>query len=358
MIRKRYMHITEEFLKENPSMCAYMAPSLDARQDLVVVEVPKLGKEAATKAIKEWGQPKSKITHLVFCTTSGVDMPGADYQLTKLLGLRPSVKRFMMYQQGCFAGGTVLRMAKDLAENNKNARVLVVCSEITAVTFRGPSDTHLDSLVGQALFGDGAAAVIVGADPDLAVERPLFEVISAGQTILPDSEGAIDGHLREVGLTFHLLKDVPGLISKNIEKSLVEAFKPLGISDWNSLFWIAHPGGPAILDQVEEKLGLKPEKMRATREVLKEYGNMSSACVLFIMDEMRKKSTEEGKLTNGEGLEWGVLFGFGPGLTVETVVLHSLPTVATKQPPVVGGVVSNGNGVSTAPLAAAVPVGN
>ncbi|CAN0876019.1 Chalcone synthase [Linum grandiflorum] len=348
MIRKRYMHITEEYLKENPNMCAYMAPSLDARQDLVVVEVPKLGKEAATKAIKEWGQPKSKITHLVFCTTSGVDMPGADYQLTKLLGLRPSVKRFMMYQQGCFAGGTVLRMAKDLAENNKNARVLVVCSEITAVTFRGPSDTHLDSLVGQALFGDGAAAVIVGADPDTAVESPMFELVSAGQTILPDSEGAIDGHLREVGLTFHLLKDVPGLISKNIEKSLVEAFKPLGISDWNSLFWIAHPGGPAILDQVEEKLGLKPEKMRATREVLKEYGNMSSACVLFIMDEMRKKSAEEGKLTNGEGLEWGVLFGFGPGLTVETVVLHSLPTTQKSAPAVGGGAVNNGNGVTTA----------
>lgn len=99
MIKKRYMYLTEEILKENPSVCEYMAPSLDARQDMVVVEVPKLGKEAATKAIKEWGQPKSKITHLVFCTTSGVDMPGADYQLTKLLGLRPSVKRLMMYQQ-------------------------------------------------------------------------------------------------------------------------------------------------------------------------------------------------------------------------------------------------------------------
>ncbi|XP_077212328.1 chalcone and stilbene synthase family protein [Tasmannia lanceolata] len=329
MIRKRYMHVTEELLAENPNMCAYMAPSLDARQDIVVVEVPKLGKEAAAKAIKEWGQPKSKITHLVFCTTSGVDMPGADYQLTKLLGLRPSVKRLMMYQQGCFAGGTVLRLAKDLAENNVGARVLVVCSEITAVTFRGPSDTHLDSLVGQALFGDGAAAVIVGADPDLAIERPLFQLVSAGQTILPDSDGAIDGHLREVGLTFHLLKDVPGLISKNIEKSLVEAFEPLGIEDWNSIFWIAHPGGPAILDQVELKLGLKPEKMRATRHVLSEYGNMSSACVLFIMDEMRKKSVEEGKQTTGEGLDWGVLFGFGPGLTVETVVLHSLPTTVT-----------------------------
>ncbi|RVX06944.1 Chalcone synthase [Vitis vinifera] len=288
MINKRYMHLTEEILKENPNVCAYMAPSLDARQDMVVVEVPKLGKEAAAKAIKEWGQPKSKITHLVFCTTSGVDMPGADYQLTKLLGLKPSVKRLMMYQQGCFAGGTVLRLAKDLAENNAGSRVLVVCSEITAVTFRGPSDTHLDSLVGQALFGDGAAAVIIGADPDTKIERPLFELVSAAQTILPDSEGAIDGHLREVGLTFHLLKDVPGLISKNIEKSLVEAFTPIGISDWNSLFWIAHPGGPAILDQ----------------------------------------SIEEGKGSTGEGLEWGVLFGFGPGLTVETVVLHSVSAPA------------------------------
>ncbi|KAL1188961.1 Chalcone synthase [Cardamine amara subsp. amara] len=325
-IRKRHMHVTEEFLKENPNMCAYMAPSLDARQDIVVVEVPKLGKEAAVKAIKEWGQPKSKITHLVFCTTSGVDMPGADYQLTKLLGLRPSVKRLMMYQQGCFAGGTVLRLAKDLAENNRGARVLVVCSEITAVTFRGPSDTHLDSLVGQALFSDGAAALIVGSDPDTSVgEKPIFEMVSAAQTILPDSDGAIDGHLREVGLTFHLLKDVPGLISKNIEKSLDEAFKPLGISDWNSLFWIAHPGGPAILDQVEIKLGLKEEKMRATRHVMREYGNMSSACVLFILDEMRKKSAKDGVATTGEGLEWGVLFGFGPGLTVETVVLHSVP---------------------------------
>ncbi|XP_061994556.1 polyketide synthase 5-like [Rosa rugosa] len=329
MIKKRYMYLTEEILKKNPSMCEYMAPSLDARQDMLVVEIPKLGKEAATKAITEWGQPKSKITHLVFCTTSGVDMPGADYQLTKLLGLRPSVKRLMMYQQGCFAGGTVLRLAKDLAENNRDARVLVVCSEITAIIFRGPpSDTHLDNLVGQALFGDGAAAIIVGADPLPEIEKPLFEVVSAAQTILPDSDGVMELHLREVGLTFHLLKDVPGLISKNIEKSLNEAFKPLNITDWNSLFWIAHPGGPAILDQVEAKLGLKPEKLEATRHILSEYGNLTSACVLFILDEVRRKSAADGHKTTGEGLEWGVLFGFGPGLTVETVVLHSAGVTA------------------------------
>ncbi|KAF6151644.1 hypothetical protein GIB67_033298 [Kingdonia uniflora] len=293
MIKKRYMHLDEKILKENPNMCEYMASSLDVRQDMVVVEIPRLGKEAATKAIKEWGQPKSKITHLIFC---------------------------------CFAGGTVLRLTKDLAENNAGARVLVVCSEMTAIHFRGPSEAHLDSMVGQVLFGDGASAVIVGADPDTAVGRPSFEIVSAGQTIVPNSEGAIEGHLREVGLTFHLLKDVPSLVSDNIEKCLKEAFAPIGIKDWNSLFWIAHPGGRAILDKVEANLGLKEEKLRASRHVLSEYGNMSSACVLFILDEMRKKSSEEGKNTTGEGLDWGVLFGFGPGFTIETVVLHSIAT--------------------------------
>ncbi|BAF21101.1 chalcone synthase 2 [Oryza sativa Japonica Group] len=328
-IRKRYTHLTEEILQENPSMCVFTAPSLDARQDMVVAEVPKLGKAAAEEAIKEWGQPMSRITHLVFCTTNGVDMPGADYQVAKMLGLPTSVKRLMMYQQGCFAGGTVLRVAKDLAENNRGARVLVVCSEIMAMAFRGPSESHLDSLVGHALFGDGAAAVIVGSDPDEAAdERPLFQIVSASQTILPGTEDAIVGHLREVGLTFHLPKDVPEFISDSVEGALTDAFMPLGVHDWNSIFWVVHPGGPAILDQVEEKVALHKARMRASRNVLSEYGNMASATVLFVLDEMRKLSADDGHATTGEGMDWGVLFGFGPGLTVETIVLHSVPITA------------------------------
>ncbi|RYR12460.1 hypothetical protein Ahy_B04g070003 isoform C [Arachis hypogaea] len=374
------MYLTEEILKENPNMCAYKAPSLDAREDMMIREVPRVGKEAATKAIKEWGQPMSKITHLIFCTTSGVALPGVDYELIVLLGLDPSVKRYMMYHQGCFAGGTVLRLAKDLAENNKDARVLIVCSENTSVTFRGPSETDMDSLVGQALFADGAAAIIIGSDPVPEVENPLFEIVSTDQQLVPGSHGAIGGLLREVGLTFYLNKSVPDIISQNINDALSKAFDPLGISDYNSIFWIAHPGGRAILDQVEEKVNLKPEKMKATRDVLSNYGNMSSACVFFIMDLMRKKSLEAGLKTTGEGLDWGVeekvnlkpekmkatrdvlsnygnmssacvffimdlmrkksletglkttgegldwgvLFGFGPGLTIETVVLRSI----------------------------------
>nr|P48391.2 RecName: Full=2-pyrone synthase; Short=2-PS; AltName: Full=G2ps1 [Gerbera hybrid cultivar]CAA86219.2 2-pyrone synthase [Gerbera hybrid cultivar] len=333
-IKKRYLALTEDYLQENPTMCEFMAPSLNARQDLVVTGVPMLGKEAAVKAIDEWGLPKSKITHLIFCTTAGVDMPGADYQLVKLLGLSPSVKRYMLYQQGCAAGGTVLRLAKDLAENNKGSRVLIVCSEITAILFHGPNENHLDSLVAQALFGDGAAALIVGSGPHLAVERPIFEIVSTDQTILPDTEKAMKLHLREGGLTFQLHRDVPLMVAKNIENAAEKALSPLGITDWNSVFWMVHPGGRAILDQVERKLNLKEDKLRASRHVLSEYGNLISACVLFIIDEVRKRSMAEGKSTTGEGLDCGVLFGFGPGMTVETVVLRSVRVTAA---------VANGN---------------
>ncbi|GLT88200.1 hypothetical protein SLE2022_062350 [Rubroshorea leprosula] len=323
-VEKRHMYFTEDLLKENPNICEYKGTSLNVRQKMVVEETPKLAKESALKALKEWGQPLSKITHLVFCSTSGVEMPGIDHRLIKLLGLQPSVKRVMMYHIGCYAGGAVLRVAKDLAENNKGARVLLVSAELTVITFHGPHETHLDNLVGQAIFGDGSAAVIIGSDPIPGVEKPLFELVSATQNILPDSEGAIMGHLQEAGLIFHLSKNVPKVISNNIEKALLKAFEPLGITDWNSIFWIPHPGGRAILDQIEAKLGLKPEKLQAARESLAEYGNMSSASVLFVMDHLRKRSAKNGAKTTGEGHDWGVLFGFGPGLTLETVVLHSV----------------------------------
>ncbi|KMZ68347.1 Chalcone synthase [Zostera marina] len=289
MVRKRHMYMTEELLKKYPTIniCSYNEPSLTDRH-------------------YDWGEPRSKITHLIVATTGNTDMPCADYQLTKLLDLSASVKRFMSYQLGCFAGATVLRLAKDIVENNKHARVLVVCAEINVVNFRGPSEAHIDELIGRALFADGAGAVIVGSDPDLSIETPLFQIVSASQTILPGSEGTISERQKTVWWRH---------------------FHPLGISDWDSLFWISHPGGPTILNNIQKKLGLNEDKLRTSREILKEYGNMSGACVLFMMDEMRRKSAEEGKKTIGEGLDWGVLFGFGPDLTVETMVLHSIPIV-------------------------------
>ncbi|XP_078154462.1 stilbene synthase 4-like [Carex rostrata] len=323
-IQSKYIYATEEMLKEHPNIAACMEPSLDDRLDILVEEVPKLGQKAALAAIKEWGQPVSKITHLIVATNSGADCPGADARLVHLLGLSRTVKRYMLYYQGCHAGATTLRLAKDLAENNRGARVLIITSENILHAYRGPDETYSDFLVSTALFADGAAAVVVGADPDLEVERPLYEIVSARETLIPNTMDELGMQLREVGNLVILAPAIPKHISANIEGCLIEAFSSLGITDWNSLFWISHPGGPAILNQVEAKLKLDKDKLRLSRKILSEYGNMSSPTVLFVLDELRKESVKEGKLTTGGGLEYGVLLGFGPGLSIETIVLRSV----------------------------------
>ncbi|GMN56774.1 hypothetical protein TIFTF001_025882 [Ficus carica] len=331
-IKKRHVHVTEEILQKNPNLYSNTVPSLTTRQEILVKDVPELGKEAALKAIKEWGQPVSKITHLIFVTSTGIDAPSADYQIANLLNLQPSVARFMIYQQGCFGGGNALRLAKDLAENNNGARVLVVCAENLAACFTAPSDARFSMLVGHAIFGDGAAAAIIGAvsttSENNTTERPLFRMVLAAQKFIPGTRDAVEAHLGEMGLVYSLSRSIPSYIGENVEKILEDSFGEIGISDWNSLFYVVHPGGRAVLDVVEEALGLKAEKLRASRQVLSEYGNMWSPTVLFVMDEMRKKAAEDEAETTGDGLEWGVLLAFGPGLTVETIVLHSVATAS------------------------------
>ncbi|KAM1664035.1 hypothetical protein ACFXTN_039618 [Malus domestica] len=288
-IKKCYLYLTEELLKANPNIYTYGAPSLDVGQDMLNVEVPKLGQQAALKAIKECGQPISEITHLILRTASCVHHISC---------------------AGCYAGMTILRLAKVFVENNEGARVFVVCAEIFTLYFHELTDTHVDILVGQALFANGASAVIVGANPDPETESSLFEIMACRQTIVPNSEHGVVIHIHEIGFEYYLSEEVPKLVGGNNR-------------DWNFLFFSEHPGGRAIVDQVEEQLSLKEGKLRAIRHVLSEYGNMGAPFVLFILDEIRNKSIKEGKATTAKGLEWGIVINVGPGLTIETIVLHS-----------------------------------
>ncbi|VAI60583.1 unnamed protein product [Triticum turgidum subsp. durum] len=255
-VEKRYLHHTEELLRAHPEFLDDQAASLDARLDIVATAVPELAAEASKKAIAEWGRPAADITHLVVTTNSGAHIPGVDFRLIPLLGLRPSVRRTMLYMNGCFAGSAALRLAKDLAENNRGARVLVVCAELTLMLFNGPKEGSFERLIHQGLFGDGAGAVIVGADPLGPVEHALFEMVSAAQTVIPDSGDAI---------TMHITK-----------------------------------GG---------------------RRVLSDYGNMFGVTIIFVLDELRRRLREQEGV--GGAPEWGVVMTFGPGLTVETMVLHA-----------------------------------
>jgi bisdemethoxycurcumin synthase len=143
-VQKRYLHHTEELLSAHPEFLDRSSPSLDARLDIVKTAVPELAAQACRKAIAEWGRPAADVTHLVVATNSGAHIPGVDFQLVSLLGLRPTVRRTMLYLNGCSAGAAALRLARDLAENNRGARVLVACAEITVLLsayqrgYRGP----------------------------------------------------------------------------------------------------------------------------------------------------------------------------------------------------------------------------
>lgn len=192
-IRKRHFVLNEEILKNYPSIGTYNSPSLDAIGEISLAEAPKLAMEAASKAIQEWGQPKSEITHLIMSSLTGMDMPGSDYHLMKTLGLPSSVKRVMLNFSPCYTSGTVLRMAKDIAENNGGARVLVVIVALSLCTFNGPNEHDIALLVGNATAGDGAAAMIIGADPDVLKEKPLFQITFTAQNTIPDS-----GNVRKI----------------------------------------------------------------------------------------------------------------------------------------------------------------
>lgn len=338
-IRKRYFHHTEDTLLEHPELVDGALPSLDARQSILGSAVPELAASAAARAIAEWGRPAADITHLVFATNSGAHMPGADLRLASLLGLRPSAQRTALYLTGCHAGSAALRVAKDVAENSRGARVLVACGDLSLVKFRAPHEDRPETLVLQALFGDGAGAAIVGAASagggtdemygSGAESCPLFEMVSASQTVVPNSEDAVAGQLGQDGLVFSPSPRMPALVREHIERCLADAVGPLGLlgggggGDWNDLFWAVHPGGPAILDSVQATLALAPSKLAASRHVLSEYGNMSGASVIFVLDELRRR---RGMLDG----DFGVMLGFGPGFTVETMVLRAAKAATKK----------------------------
>ncbi|KAL6650549.1 hypothetical protein ACP70R_009474 [Stipagrostis hirtigluma subsp. patula] len=324
-IVKRHFHLSEEMLLAHPEFIDRELPSLDTRIEIVSAAVPKLAESAARKAIAEWGRPATDITHLIFSTYSGCRAPSGDLRLATLLGLRPSVSRTILSLHGCYGGGRALSLAKELAENNRGARVLVACSEITLVCFGGPDGGNL---VGHAIFGDGAGAVIVGAGPLAAGERPSFEMVSATQTTIPGTEHALGMQVAVAGVDFHLAIQVPMLIGKNVERCLVDAFRSTHgdvVGDgatwkWNDLFWAVHPGGRPILDNIDTVLKLDPRKLAASRNVLREYGNMSGATIVFVLDELRRLREEEGD--DRQLPEWGAMLAFGPGITIEAMVLR------------------------------------
>lgn len=317
--------MSEEILEKYPELAMEGLPTVKQRLDICNEAVTEMAIEASQACIKKWGRPVSDITHLLYVSSSEARLPGGDLYLAKGLRLSPETCRVMLYFIGCSGGVAGLRVAKDIAENNPGSRVLLATSETTIIGYKPPSAERPYDLVGVALFGDGAGAMIIGADPDLSIEKPLFELNTAIQHFLPDTEKIIDGRLTEEGISFKLARELPQIIEDNIEGFCTKLMEPIGLSneDYNKIFWAVHPGGPAILNRLEKRLNLLPEKLSASRQALKDYGNASSNTIVYVLDYMLKESTKMKKEDQSPN-ELGLILAFGPGVTFEGILARNL----------------------------------
>ncbi|KAM3376869.1 type III polyketide synthase B [Capsicum galapagoense] len=322
-VKTRYVVMSEEILKKYPELAVEGLPTVKQRLDICNAAVTEMAIEASKSCINKWGRPLSDITHVVYVSSSEARLPGGDLYLAKGLGLSPDTKRVTLYFAGCSGGVAGLRVAKDISENNPGSRVLLATSETTIIGFKPPSVDRPYDLVGVALFGDGAGAMIIGSNPIRDIERPLFELHTAIQHFLPDTEKIIDGRLTEEGISFKLERELPQIIEDNIEDfcdKLISNYTGINDREYNKLFWAVHPGGPAILNRLEKKLELSPDKLSASRRALADYGNASSNTIVYVLEYMLEEKSDNNK----QDSDWGLILAFGPGITFEGILTKNL----------------------------------
>lgn len=298
------------FFSRDPSLLPEPSPA--RRNDLFIVEAEKLTVQAVSQLFQElsWLEPSS-VTHLITVTCTGFSAPGFDYQVVQALNLPPNILRHNIAFMGCYAAFPALRMAHTICSAHPKARVLIVDVELCSLHVQFKPDP--DTLVANALFADGAAAALVSGDLS-GDASPLFRMDSFASRILPDSTGAMSWRLGEKAFDMTLSAYVPKLIRENLNSLLEESLAESGLSLRDIALWAIHPGGKAILDKAREALGLDDTDLEDSWEILRNYGNMSSATIFFVLRRMAERART------------GPVFAaaFGPGLTIETACLEKV----------------------------------
>ncbi|MDF1653785.1 MAG: type III polyketide synthase [Coxiellaceae bacterium] len=293
----------QEFLGES---LPQSQPSLYRRNIIYKQQAPLLASAAVKNAIKNWGGNTEEITHLIVVSCTGIIVPGIDVLLTESLSLQPDVERYGIHFMGCFGAFKGLAVADALCHENSNNKVLVVCVELCTLHFQDSENE--DTLLSNLLFADGSAAAILGQDDD---GQAKCRIVKRQSYLLPDSQCDMSWDIGSVALEMRISKRVPEAIREYI-LPFVEGL--VGEENIESADFIIHPGGKAILHGVERACSLAKSQTTASWEVLRDYGNMSSATVLFILERYLQQQQLGRNI---------VMLGFGPGLTVEGMLLGS-----------------------------------
>ena len=280
-------------------------PGTAARMDLYADAAPTLGL-AAIEALRAQVDLDG-ITHVVVASCTGFVAPGIDQIIARRLGLAPSVERLLIGFMGCYAAVAALRTARHLVRSEPAARVLVLCVELSTLHLQ---DTPaIEPLLAMLQFGDGAAAALVTADPSG------FRLGQPFATTLDDTQDLIRWAITDQGFAMHLSGEVPGRIAQALVDPAFAAAATGGRAPQEIDGWAVHAGGRSILDAVQHGLTLPPAALDASRAVLAENGNMSSATLMFVL----------ARLLAGPPIQDGVALAFGPGLAAEGFAFASVP---------------------------------
>lgn len=277
-------------------------PDTATRMRLFERHAPGLAARAVDRLLPE--EPRGDITHVLITSCTGLSSPGLDLELIDRCGLAPSVERSVLGFMGCYAAINALKLARHIVRSEPQARVLIVSLELCTLHLQ--ETARLEELLSFLLWGDGAAACLVTAEPAGFALDSFYSALASGTREL------ITWRIRNAGFDMQLSGQVPGAI----HDALIEHANPMlhGAPTDAIDLWAVHPGGRSVLDAVESALELSPSALLASREVLRQFGNLSSATVLFVLAALLR-SARPGDV--------GCAMSFGPGLVAETMRFHA-----------------------------------
>ncbi len=286
-------------------------PTTGERMEKYEEHALSLALESCRQAFQESEIDVSEITHLVTVSCSGFQAPGFDIGLIQDLGLSPDTSRTHVGFMGCHGSFNGLRVAKGYTDSDPEARVLLCSVELCTLHHHYGWST--EKVIANGLFADGSGAVICrNSASDAKRVAPAYRLIRNGSHLLANSIGAMSWTIGDHGFEMTLSQKVPELIERHLRPWLEGFLAKDGLSVSDVKGWAIHPGGPRILDACGNALSLTADDLAPAREVLARHGNMSSSTVLFVLEQLRQEPME-GPV---------VALGFGPGLTIEAMLLH------------------------------------
>lgn len=273
-------------------------PSTVDRMRLFQQHAPSLVTQAVDMLFLRHDIPR--ITHIIITSCTGFYAPGIDLELIKHYQFSSSVERTIVGFMGCYAAMNALKLARHIVRSDANARVLIVNIELCSLHLQEADD--IEQLLSFLLFSDGCAASLVSADP----EGLMLEQFHSA--VIPKTDSLITWNIGDLGFDMFLSGEVPRAIKDTIG-NILNCYDRQAICHW-----AVHPGGRTILDAVEEGLGLQTDALAQSRDVLKHFGNMSSATIMFVLKSM---------LPFMKSGEHGCAISFGPGVTAETLLFKA-----------------------------------